>query len=647
MGNDFSHYLEGLEEDKAEENTVDVSRTEAIVTEVNTAEVNEAEVAATEIDMPKAESSEETVLIAKEEKKEQPEELQTAEPFGFTQYAEWLGSYVGTWFSIIFGAIVFVFRFAFHCVKSAGDFIYNKIDEFIISSVKSFREEWNFFRDEVRGVRSNLRDALHESPRALLALFHHYVKVALERHPHMFSSIGNVVAPVLSFAVLLATINHWSSSTFALAVTSGGQEIGYVTNENVYIEAQSLVKDRFDSDLSGNDMDLSAEYKLVTVQPNQLSDSATISDNIVENSGSDTTYACGVYIDGDFICAMKNETDAMQVFNNIIDSYEVDDENAVVGFVEDIQYVQGLYADNEDTIWDSEKLAQKLQGKKSEAKYYTVQTGDTVSQIANANDMTSAQLFALNPKLSETIRVGDTILVSNEVNYVQLKVVKTEVSKEEIAFKTVKTNNSKLYKGTTKVTKKGVKGLDEVTRLVTYVDGVQVSSEEINRVTLREPVDEQVSVGTKKVSTYGGSYQSSTYVKGSGSLIWPAVGCNTVSSPYGYRTLYGRRSFHGGIDLAGGNARGKTVVAAASGTVTTAGWGGAYGYYVIISHGNGMSTLYAHMLSGSLCVRSGQYVSAGSAIGKVGSTGNSTGPHLHFEVRINGSKVNPAPYIGA
>ena len=145
MGNDFSHYLEGLEEDKAEENTVDVSRTEAIVTEVNTAEVNEAEVAATEIDMPKAESSEETVLIAKEEK-EQPEELQTAEPFGFTQYAEWLGSYVGTWFSIIFGAIVFVFRFAFHCVKSAGNFIYNKIDEFIISSVKSFREEWNCCR---------------------------------------------------------------------------------------------------------------------------------------------------------------------------------------------------------------------------------------------------------------------------------------------------------------------------------------------------------------------------------------------------------------------------------------------------------------------------------------------------------------------
>ncbi len=256
--------------------------------------------------------------------------------------------------------------------------------------------------------------------------------------------------------------------------------------------------------------------------------------------------------------------------------------------------------------------------------------------------------MSLNPGISETIKVGDELLVSHEVNYVQLKVVKTEVANEEIAFSTVRNNSSNLYKGTTRVTTRGVKGLDQVTRLVTYVDGVKVDSEEINRVTLRNPVNEVIAVGTKTVSYYnGGSYTSSSYVKGHGSLIWPAVGCHTVSSRYGYRILYGRSNFHGGIDLTTGGARGHTVVAARSGTVTTAGWGGSYGYYVIINHGNGMSTLYAHMLSGSICVRPGQYVSGGSAVGKVGSTGNSTGPHLHFEVRINGTRVNPAPYIGA
>ncbi|MEG1244300.1 MAG: M23 family metallopeptidase, partial [Oscillospiraceae bacterium] len=75
-------------------------------------------------------------------------------------------------------------------------------------------------------------------------------------------------------------------------------------------------------------------------------------------------------------------------------------------------------------------------------------------------------------------------------------------------------------------------------------------------------------------------------------------------------------------------------------------WGGPYGNRVIIDHGNGMSTLYAHCLSGSLSVGVGQYVNAGDAIARVGSTGNSTGPHLHFEVRIGGKHVNPAPYLG-
>ena len=78
----------------------------------------------------------------------------------------------------------------------------------------------------------------------------------------------------------------------------------------------------------------------------------------------------------------------------------------------------------------------------------------------------------------------------------------------------------------------------------------------------------------------------------------------------------------------------------------TAGRHSSYGNYVIIDHGGGVHTLYAHMLNGSLKVSAGQSVSAGQAIGNIGSTGNVTGPHLHFEVRINGNRVNPLPYLG-
>ncbi|MBO5937722.1 MAG: M23 family metallopeptidase, partial [Clostridia bacterium] len=107
-------------------------------------------------------------------------------------------------------------------------------------------------------------------------------------------------------------------------------------------------------------------------------------------------------------------------------------------------------------------------------------------------------------------------------------------------------------------------------------------------------------------------------------------------------------SYHGGIDivLGSGSSAGIPVVASASGTVVVAnsGWRG-YGHTVVIDHGNGIRTRYAHMYPGSITVRVGQRVYQGQQIGRIGSTGNSTGPHLHFEMLINGRKVNPYPYI--
>ena len=130
------------------------------------------------------------------------------------------------------------------------------------------------------------------------------------------------------------------------------------------------------------------------------------------------------------------------------------------------------------------------------------------------------------------------------------------------------------------------------------------------------------------------------------SLQWPTW-CHTITSPFGYRThpIYGNTRFHSGIDIGAGF--GDTIMAAASGTVIYVetpvpgqNWGGSgYGNYFIIDHGNGVSTLYAHC--SNVYVSNGQSVSAGEAVGTVGSTGGSTGSHLHFEVRVNGDRVDP------
>ncbi len=129
-----------------------------------------------------------------------------------------------------------------------------------------------------------------------------------------------------------------------------------------------------------------------------------------------------------------------------------------------------------------------------------------------------------------------------------------------------------------------------------------------------------------------------------GILLWPVPRADRINSDYAYR--WGK--LHAALDIgsSSGTSLGKTVVAAAAGTVVIAGVHSSYGYYVKIDHGNGLQTLYAHCIAGSLMVYPGQKVVAGQAIARVGQTGYATGPHLHFEVIVNGVRVDPKPYLG-
>ena len=129
----------------------------------------------------------------------------------------------------------------------------------------------------------------------------------------------------------------------------------------------------------------------------------------------------------------------------------------------------------------------------------------------------------------------------------------------------------------------------------------------------------------------------------SGTFVWPTPSCTTTSSVYGYRVhpIYGTVKFHAGEDIPA--SYGAEILAAASGTVTTAGWVSGYGNYTVIDHGGGTMTAYGHQ--SSILVSVGQYVQQGQVIGYVGSTGNSTGPHLHFEVYQNGSTVDPKSFF--
>ena len=171
--------------------------------------------------------------------------------------------------------------------------------------------------------------------------------------------------------------------------------------------------------------------------------------------------------------------------------------------------------------------------------------------------------------------------------------------------------------------------------------------DEIIRKAAEEAARKKAEEEARRAAEQGGSSTQTVEPAPSGGGSWgyPVGGSTYISSGYGNRSAsISGWSFHGGIDIAGGSIYGRPVYASRGGTVIAAVYGNTgYGNYVIIDHGDGYASLYGHC--SSLAVSTGQTVSKGQHIANVGSTGNSTGPHLHFEIRKNGVKVNPANYL--
>lgn len=151
-----------------------------------------------------------------------------------------------------------------------------------------------------------------------------------------------------------------------------------------------------------------------------------------------------------------------------------------------------------------------------------------------------------------------------------------------------------------------------------------------------EAEEESVRAQIARLSSGGTTYTG-------GTMLWPTPSCYIITSEFGWRMhpVLGYEKLHTGFDIGAGY--GAKIIASASGTVITATYNNAYGYYVVIDHGGGVCTLYAHQ--SSMAVSVGQHVNAGDTIGYVGSTGYSTGPHLHFEVIVNGVVQNPRNYL--
>lgn len=321
-----------------------------------------------------------------------------------------------------------------------------------------------------------------------------------------------------------------------------------------------------------------------------------------------------------------------EMFEDVEPTGEKDFEDYELGLIDiefgdEVEVVEAYLREDELTTL-SEAIEQVTKDKEKN-KIYEVVAGDTLGGIAYSNDLTIEKLIAMNDTIEDefsTIRVGDELIVT--VPEPELSVERKEENyyEEDYEAEVIYVDNDEWYTNQTKVLQEPSAGHRKVVAIVSYRNNAEVEREIVKEEIVLEAVPKIVERGTKIPPTY----------------IKPISG-GRLSSKFGRRSAptKGASTYHKGVDWA--TPVGTAVMASASGTVAKAGWGRGYGYVVYINHPDGRQTRYGHL--SKVLVSVGQTVSQGDKIALSGNTGVSSGPHVHFEILINGTQVNPFDYL--
>ncbi|HWP80561.1 MAG TPA: peptidoglycan DD-metalloendopeptidase family protein [Candidatus Acidoferrum sp.] len=450
---------------------------------------------------------------------------------------------------------------------------------------------------------------------------HHYLRAFASRCFTVF---------VPGACVLLVAAVLYSAKDYALGVKAyiDGEQVAVLASEEEYDAVADRVE-KYISSITGESYTISAQptYQMVLVKKDDLGVYEKLEEALLRRAEDVVAQSCGLYVDGQLVAVNSDKEQLEEMLAALLESYRASDSEVErIEFVQDVRVEEGLLPRKlEKSVYDIQAL---LTSTTVQEQVYSVQKGDIMGTIAPRFEMTVSQLKALNPDVDERkLREGMQLTISKPVSYITVKSVRTVIFEESIPYQNQVVSDDSMYTYERKITQSGRQGTAEVTAEVCTIDGLEISRLELDRTTVAEPVTQIEKRGTKTPPP-----KSPT-----GTFRSPVTGA-TVTSRFGSR----RSGYHTGIDLA--VPTGTTIVAADGGVVTFAGWSGSYGKLIKVSHSNGYSTWYAHC--SAILVSVGQQVGKGEPIGRVGSTGNSTGPHLHFEVRINGSAVNPAGYIG-
>ena len=464
------------------------------------------------------------------------------------------------------------------------------------------------------------------------------------------TAITAVAVAALSFAGGASALANGEKLTTVYYVYMNDKYIGTVSDKNVI---ESIVNEKLsESKDAYKNLNLSVASE-VTYVPEQVfhSNAATnnseVAEQVVKELGVKAD-ASALVIDGKPVAYVENTEMAQSVVEQLKLKYVSEDQLKALEAQKASNNPLPLLKENETRIVDvrlskevtvsNEQIepakilsaadAIKLLEKGSvEEMKYKVKEGDVLGGIAHAHNLDTKQLLAINPGLTEDslLQIDQELNVTVLKPYVQVVVEKEYYTKEQLPFEKEVVEDSSMFKGDTKVKQEGKDGMRAATYHISEQNGQVITKKLAKEEVLQEPVKHIVVKGTKVVPS-----------RGEGTFIRPANG-GYISSKVGHR--WGR--MHKGIDIARPSNR--TIKAADNGVITSAGYDGSFGNKIVIDHNNGYITIYAHL--SSIDVKVGQTVSKGAKIGVMGSTGNSTGVHLHFEIHKNGELQNPLNYI--
>ena len=283
---------------------------------------------------------------------------------------------------------------------------------------------------------------------------------------------------------------------------------------------------------------------------------------------------------------------------------------------------------SKNLITSAEEAADQITKESEKNEIYEVQSGDSLSTIANKHGLLVNDVLRLNSGLGENtvLQIGDEVIITVPQPELTIVTVEQDTYQEAYFGEVQYIYNDNWYTTKSVVHQEEVAGYHQVTALITKRNGMEEGREMIDEIVFEEPVCKIVEVGTQTPPTYIKPLSGGRQTSGFGRRKAPTKGASTN---------------HRAIDWA--TPTGTAIWASSGGTVSTAGWQSGYGYVVYINHPDGNQTRYGHL--SKILVSKGQKVKQGQKIALSGNTGRSTGPHLHFELRVNGTPVNPYNYF--